>query len=167
MAYCGDSCQGKPSASLNWFKISELVLENGDWASNGITARPGHDRSFKIPSDQHPGESISHSLIYYQSLAKMSATIWSDTRSSPCMVLAHLRCIQSASKLDFQVPVPPYRLTRSSSRRLTTSMTISRLTISTMRQRIIASSCLPDHQLTKEVLVEQQSPPRLAVMPPR
>lgn len=55
MAYCGDTCQGVPSASLDWFKISEEGWTGTDWVSNDITHRPGHDRSFTIPADLGPG----------------------------------------------------------------------------------------------------------------
>jgi len=55
MAYCGETCQGAPSASLDWFKISEEGWTGTDWISNDITNRPGHDRSFTIPADLAPG----------------------------------------------------------------------------------------------------------------
>ena len=56
MAYCGpDTCQGIPSASLDWFKISEEGWTGADWVSNDITNRPGHDRTFTIPADLAPG----------------------------------------------------------------------------------------------------------------
>ena len=55
MAYCGETCQGVPSASLDWFKISEEGWTGTDWISNDITNRPGHDRSFTIPADLAPG----------------------------------------------------------------------------------------------------------------
>jgi hypothetical protein len=55
MSYCGETCQGVPSASLDWFKISEEGWTGIDWISNDITNRPGHDRSFTIPADLAPG----------------------------------------------------------------------------------------------------------------
>jgi len=55
MAYCGETCQGIASASLDWFKISEEGWTGTDWVSNDITNRPEHDRTFTIPADLAPG----------------------------------------------------------------------------------------------------------------
>jgi lytic cellulose monooxygenase (C1-hydroxylating) len=59
MASCGGSCSSANSASLNWFKISELGLisgtqMNGNWGTGEVMKSLSY--TTKIPANLAPGE---------------------------------------------------------------------------------------------------------------